>query len=131
MIFDVGDGIASFEIDRTKIDAYIEHRFNKVHKVGNETVSKVIKTRYEIRDCKASDFNGSQFERDFWEGMQPSKDNEFTYYLYCVADPNKTLSMQGPSYWDDVSKNKNFSTIHLMIKKCPDSISTENQCSSE
>ena len=129
MLFDVFDGVKSFEIDRTKIDVYIEHRFNKAHKEGNETVRKVTKHRYEIKECKASDFNGSQYELDVWKGIKPSKDNDFSYYVYCIADPNKTLSMVGPVFSDDLDKDRNFSTIHLMIKRCLDSNNTAAEMS--
>ena len=44
-VFGLVDGVQMFEIDRKKIDVYVEHNFFKYDQEGNRTITK---TRYEI-----------------------------------------------------------------------------------
>ncbi len=53
-----------FEIDSTKIDVYIQHKFFLYDQNGNKTVKE---TRYEMRECDASDFNRTDYEREWWK----------------------------------------------------------------
>ncbi len=66
MLFWLWDGSQTFQFDPTKVDAFLDHTFFGFDTEGNRNVTT---TRYDIRDCNASDFNNTQFERDTWKNF--------------------------------------------------------------
>jgi hypothetical protein len=67
MKFYIWDLVQTFEIDYSKIDVYLEHRFYKYHPENGTHQTHI--TPYEIRKCVASDFNDTDFERNFWNSI--------------------------------------------------------------
>ena len=65
--FYIYDGVTTFELDFTKVDAYIEHEIIKYTQEGDR---KTTVTRHNIRKCNSSDFNKTDFERSLWKNMQ-------------------------------------------------------------
>ena len=89
--FSITDTVQWFDFDPTKVDVYIKHRLLEVDQDGNSTVTD---TRFDIRKCAASDFNNTDFERNFWDAAGD-------YYSYgCIDDPNNSLSLKGPGTYD-------------------------------
>ncbi len=64
LFFGLWDQIKLFQVDYTKIDAYIQHKFFEYDYYGNKTVTE---TRYEFKECDASDFNRTDYEREWWK----------------------------------------------------------------
>ena len=91
---------------------YIAHRLLEINQDGNKTVTD---TRYDMRKCTDSDFNNSDYERNFWES---SKDY---YSINCIDDPNNSLSLRGPGSFDDLDRNKIVSKMNVKIKICQNS----------
>ena len=72
---------------------HVAHRLLEVDQDGNKTVTD---TRFDIRKCTASDFNNSDFERNYWRDVKDK------YEIFCIDDPNNSLSLYGPGTFDDL-----------------------------
>ncbi len=66
LAFEVRDLIHSFDVDPTKIDVFVKHVFVEVDEEGNSTVTE---KRYNTRKCTASDYNDTDYEREFWKDI--------------------------------------------------------------
>ena len=63
MLFGIYDGVDHYNIDRSKINVYIQHSLKEY----NETTERFtkVKTRYELRLCREDDFLADEFEIDY------------------------------------------------------------------
>ncbi len=80
----ITDSVKWFDFDPTKVDVHITHRLLEIDQDGNSTITD---TRFDIRKCTDSDFNNSDFERNFWDGIKDY------YPVSCIEDPNNSLSL--------------------------------------
>jgi hypothetical protein len=60
IVFRIDDFVTPFELDRTKIDVYIEHHFIEVD-AGGSGKEKDTTTRIEIRECNEEDANKTEY----------------------------------------------------------------------
>ena len=89
-MFGIWDFVKRFDFEPSKIDVFIDHELYEYDQEGNLTVTN---TRYNVKKCNSSDYN-TEYERNYWE---VTKDK---YHVYCLDDPNNSLSLYGPGNYD-------------------------------
>ena len=63
LMFEIRDGYQSYDIDRTKMDLYVENgavTFNR-----EKMVPEIESTRYEVRKCTEDDFETDYEKREY------------------------------------------------------------------
>ena len=78
----------------------------KYNDAGEETITKKI---FQVKKCVAEDFNGSDYNKAFWESNQNTP-------LVCINDPEGSFYIQGTR--DDSILKRDNAYFIIEISKC-------------
>ena len=105
-VFYLDDNRNYYDFEEDKIDIYLDHDRYEYDQYGNSTRKH---TKYDISRCDLSDFDNTDFEKNFekkWDLLKP----------HCIKDPNKTLSLLGTE--NNEEYHQSWSNFSIMITRC-------------